>query len=1151
MNSRNLRAWLTVATVPAIAIALSLQAGTSAGASSSRGFGATSYGSLSKSPQRVIVMLRGQAGGYGNTAAHLSAIRAEESPILTQLHLAGARNVTVARALPFLIATVTPAERAALSTNPLVASVLTDSKVTLASPSIEHTPVVTGASHAAVKSRRVPTGVCGTPTHPEVDPEALGVIKADQAAAAGYTGAGVTVAYIADGVNPANPDFSRNAAYASGGSPTGSAVLSQVNFTGDPSGTPTAGGEAFLDSSSIAAQGNTVYDLSTVVNPAHPTPSTPCDIKIVGAAPGASVMGLDVFSSDYQTTESNFLQAIDYAVANGVKVLNESFGSNNFPDTSLDATRLADDAAVAAGVTVVVSSGDAGVTSTLGSPSTDPNLISVGATTTFRGYEQVTYGGVNDPHANGTWINNNISSLSSGGFSQGNTTVNLVAPGDLNWALCDANTALYYDCTNYHGTGAPVSLSGGTSESSPLTAGAAADVIQAYRSTHGGAYPTPALVKQILVSTATDISAPAEQQGAGLLNVLGAVRLAASINHATGTHPGGLLISPSQINVTQNAKAATPRTLSLTNSGTKSVKVHLSTRALSTQVADTSSSFCLNATTSTIPGCGPPTPNSFPIWSGANEVYAEQNFTVPAVKGTSRLNFSATYPYIGQSSLLHVALIDPSGAYAGYSLPQGLALYANIQVANPKPGTWTAVFFTYNNAGGGGIGTSGIIGWDASVSKFSSAGPVSPSSVTIPAGATRTVHVVIKSPASPGDTAESIVVSPTGGNVSTVPVTVRSLVATTGGGEFDGVLTGGNGRGNPAQSNTYQFRVPAGKADLDVSAVFGDTNNAVVAYLVDPNGQTVASSSSVTLDSTASNVISTGSVNVYKDAPQAGIWSVVLDWLNPVSGAEISSPFVGSVQFNQVSVSASLPHSAGTKLTAGTPYTYNVTVKNTGLSPQAYFIDPRTPGLVEGQLPDVNGSDQNMTLPLAPGVLPLYVVPSHTSALVTSLTGTVPVGYDVGMYLGDPDVAPGLNAPGVVQSVSGDTASLTLSEPQVSPGLWYLNPSEVGPYGPSGAPSATASTQFDVVTQGFDPTVTSPTNDLWLQWLGGPPVTPVYVAPGASVTIPVTITPTAASGTTVTGTINVSDAFQYNPLIGVPYVSGDELASLPFTYKVQ
>ena len=61
---------------------------------------------------------------------------------------------------------------------------------------------------------------------------------------------------------------------------------------------------------------------------------------------------------------------------------------------------------------------------------------------------------------------------------------------------------------------------------------------------------------------------------------------------------------------------------------------------------------------------------------------------------------------------------------------------------------------------------------------------------------------------------------------------------------------------------------------------------------------------------------------------------------------------------------------------------------------------------------------------------------------------------------------------------------------------------------------------------------------------------PVYLKPGKSATISLTITPTAAPGTQVSGSINLDDAFQVNAVTGYEFGGGDELASMPFSYTV-
>jgi len=75
---------------------------------------------------------------------------------------------------------------------------------------------------------------------------------------------------------------------------------------------------------------------------------------------------------------------------------------------------------------------------------------------------------------------------------------------------------------------------GGTSQASPLTAGVAALVIEAYAKTAQRREADAALIKQIITSSATDNLDPSQRQGSGLLNALGAVQAAMSISDANG-----------------------------------------------------------------------------------------------------------------------------------------------------------------------------------------------------------------------------------------------------------------------------------------------------------------------------------------------------------------------------------------------------------------------------------------------------------------------------------------------------------------------------------------------------------------------------------------------------------------------------------------
>jgi hypothetical protein len=90
---------------------------------------------------------------------------------------------------------------------------------------------------------------------------------------------------------------------------------------------------------------------------------------------------------------------------------------------------------------------------------------------------------------------------------------------------------------------------------------------------------------------------------------------------------------------------------------------------------------------------------------------------------------------------------------------------------------------------------------------------------------------------------------------------------------------------------------------------------------------------------------------------------------------------------------------------------------------------------------------------------------------------------------------------------------------------------------------------LNAVTKAFDPAVTSAPGDFWQLAVNPSAVfAPVTINPGQTVTINVTITPSANSGSVVSGYLYVDDVA--GPLAPYGQISGDELAAIPYEYTV-
>jgi hypothetical protein len=416
--------------------------------------------------------------------------------------------------------------------------------------------------------------------------------------------------------------------------------------------------------------------------------------------------------------------------------------------------------------------------------------------------------------------------------------------------------------------------------------------------------------------------------------------------------------------------------------------------------------------------------------------------------------------------------------------------------------------------------------------------------LTIGPGATDPVTLSVPTPSAPGDMSGSLVISSSSQAALAVPVTLRSLVP-SGPTTFSGVLTGGNGRTSfTGVTEDYQVDVPSGQPELNASVKLADNpNNQTYAWLIDPSGQAQAFQSNGIVTVLSGQLAYTNSLgtSLHVIDPVAGRWTLIITFSPTVSGTALSEPFTVSVDQNAAAVSSKgLPIKRA--INVDHPAVVRVKVTNTGIAPEAYFIDGRTDATTQYDLPSISSAQATVPLKVT-GSIPFYIVPSETTEIDGSATtvGTEPIQFDLGAPTGDPDVGSGQGL-SVTASVTGTP---------VTAGEWDLAPDVVGPFGPTGATPEMVDTALTATTQAFDPAVSADTGDLWLTAIGAPvTVSPVIVLPGQSAVIPVTFAPTGPPGTTISGVLYLDDDSLLS-LYGTLAPNADTVAAIPYSYVIR
>jgi hypothetical protein len=926
----------------------------------------------------MVVVFSDQLTSLPANRAHRRAREATaaslQAPLLAQLKQVGATHVTALSLINAVAASMPAAEAQALSHTRGVKEVVPDATVIIGQGGKYNTKTVAASQ---VRKPAIPARaadgqqLCNTnPSKPLVEPEALTSIHATQAAkianGRGVIIGNVDAASLAGNVNMIRP----NGQHVIIDAPNPNENVFSDEFNGDVS--------------TMAAQGTVTYTYASQL-PFANIPSN-CTFRIVGDAPGASILTTGQFTDSNNrgqivAPESQVIAGLQQAVNEGVNVVSESYGFGAVPGANADLLIPANVAMVAAGVVVVESAGDSGSDGTVEEPAANPAIIDVGGTNDLRLLAQA------DGYTKG-WEDNSMTTLSSGGTTPQNDVVNLVAPGYLALAVAGIN--------QQPAPALPTEAFGGTSQSAPFTSGAAADVIQAYRDTHGGASPTPAQVKEILTSTATDIGAPADQQGAGLLNIDAAVKAARAMPGTSQAHSSTpeLVDNPSQLDVQGAGGSTVDSSVQLTNASSTTEKVTGTYWSLGSETAFGS------PVTENVSAPQPPFPAQ-----GATAA-APVHFTVPS--GVSVLDADMRWPdpTNNNANILTFILTDPAGKVAQSSYDYGASEYVpcnggcspDIQhatVQHPMAGTWTAQILWAN--GRGHVQTApdtpgpytGTVTFQASGQNFTTSPASAP--VTIPAHGSASVPLSIALPQAPGDAPESVQFTGAGGLKSSVPIARRTLIPSAGG-SFTATLTSSVSRG-AGQLQTFFVNVPPGKKDLDVSfnAPQHAADDQVFYYLFSPAnlsspGPEIFHFFSTAVDGTPTSGNPTGNASLIAPDPQPGLWEIDVMQGPTTDGTSFTNTVTGVLAYNQLKpvTETGLPTSKSTIIDSGSSVPITVKVTNTTNHTGLFTLQPTNN--------DITGGNVATPEQLAAGATgTLTATLSPTAAAGTGVTGTLSV----------------------------------------------------------------------------------------------------------------------------------------------------------------